>query len=103
MHLLWLGEYSYSNFNTPYKPCNVARPYITYCTKQFFLNQALGLVYFSKSDYSDSFYLIALSLQDAPKLGLVFPSVEGKGELFDILLILRMICKNSPPLFCTAT
>ena len=102
MHLLWLGKYSYSNFNTPYKPCNVARTYITYFTKQFFPNQALGLVYFSKSYYSDSFYLIALSLQDAPKLGLVFPSVEGKVELFDILLALRMIYKNSPPLFCTA-
>ena len=39
-----------------------------------FAEPALGYVYLLKADVSDGFYRIGLRLEDAPKLGLIFPS-----------------------------
>jgi len=39
----------------------------------------------------------------SPKLGVVFPTLEGEDPLIAFPLVLPMGWKNSPPIFCTAT
>ena len=56
-----------------------------------------------KVDVSDGFYHIGIRPEDAPKLGLIFPSGSDEEPMVAIPLTLSMVCKNSPPLFCTAT
>ena len=51
---------------------------------------ALGYVYLLKADVSDGFYRIGLRPEDAPKLGLIFPSGKEKETMVAILLILPM-------------
>ena len=52
---------------------------------------------------SDGFYRIGLGPEDAPKLGLIFPSGEEEEPMLAIPLALPMGWKNSPPLFCMTT
>ena len=47
---------------------------------------ALDYVYLLKADVSDGFYRIGLRPEDAPKLGLVFPSVEEEQPMVAIPL-----------------
>ena len=71
--------------------------------KIVFADPALGPVYILKADVSDGFYRIGVRLEDAPKLGLIFPSGANEEPMVAIPLTLSMGWKNSPPLFCTAT
>ena len=68
-----------------------------------YADPALGYVYILKDDVSDGFYRIWLCPEDAPKLGLIFPSGKEEEPMVAIPLTLPMGWKNSPPLFCTAT
>ena len=52
---------------------------------------------------SDGFYHIGLLPEEAPKLGIIFPSGVDEEPMLAIPLTLPMGWKNSPPLFCTAT
>ena len=63
----------------------------------------MGPVDILKADVSDGFYLIGVRPEDAPKLGLIFPSDADEEPIVAIPLTLTMVWKNSPPLFCTAT
>ena len=67
-----------------------------------YVDPALGYVYLLKADVSDGFYRIGLRPEDAPKLGLIFPSGKEEDQMVAIPLTLPMGWKNSPPLFCTA-
>ena len=51
-----------------------------------------------KVDIADGFYQIQLNVDDIPKLGVLFPTKEGKEPL-----VLPMGWVNSPPTFCAAT
>jgi hypothetical protein len=66
-------------------------------------NILLGPVYLIKLDISDSFYQIALNVNDIPKLGVAFPTAPGKDPSVAVPLVLPMGWKNSPPVFSTAT
>ena len=68
-----------------------------------YADPALGPVYLIKMDVSDGFYRIGLRPEDAPKLGLLFPTENNGEQLVAIPLTLPMGWKNSPPIFCTAT
>ena len=52
---------------------------------------------------SDGFYRIGIRPEDAPKLGLIFPSGADEEPMVSIPLMLPMGWKKSSPLFCTAT
>ena len=52
---------------------------------------------------SDGFYREDLCPGDAPKLGVVYPTVTSSQNLVAIPLVLPMGWKNSPPAFSTAT
>ena len=64
---------------------------------------SLGPVYLIKAGDSVSYYHIALHPQDAPNIGLIFPSDKGNGQLLAIPLILTTSRNKSPPLFCMET
>ena len=66
-------------------------------------NPAFGPVRLMKVDISDGFYRIDLNVDDIPKLGVVFPTVDGEEPLIAFPLVLPMGWKNSPPIFCSAT
>ena len=66
-------------------------------------NPELGPVYLMKVDLSDGFYRVDLSIDDAPKLGVVFPTRPNEEPLVAIPLVLPMGWKNSPPIFSTVT
>ena len=68
-----------------------------------YTDPALGYVYLLKADISEGFYRIGLRPEDAPKLGLIFPSGEEEEPMVAIPLTLPMGWKNSPTLFYTAT
>ena len=63
----------------------------------------MGPIYILKANVSDGFYLIGLLPEEAPKLGIIFPSGVDEEPMLAIPLTLPMGWKNSPPLFCTAT
>ena len=44
-----------------------------------------------------------LSIDDIPKLGVVFPTAPGQEPLVALPLVLPMGWKNSPPIFSTVT
>ena len=67
-----------------------------------FVDPALGPVYILKSGVLDGFYCIGVRPEDAPKLGLIFPSGANKEPMVATPLTLPMGWKNSPPLLCTA-
>ena len=62
-----------------------------------------GPVYLIKVDLSDGFYRINLKPADAPKLGLIFPTLPDERPLAAIPLVLPMGWTESPPWFCAAT
>ena len=66
-------------------------------------NPSHGPVYLTKTDLSDGFYRVNLNPDDAPRLGLVFPTRPGEEKLVAIPLVAPMVWKNSPPVFSTAT
>ena len=63
----------------------------------------LGPIYLMKIDISDGFYRVNLSIDDIPKLGVVFPTAPGQEPLVALPLVLPMGWKNSPPIFSTVT
>ena len=105
----WLGAYSYFKTNAKTFPvaCFSAMQYgralDRLIHKIVYADPALGYVYLLKADVSNGFYHIGLRPEDAPKLGLIFPSGEEEEPMVAIPLTLPMGWKNSPPLFCTAT
>jgi hypothetical protein len=66
-------------------------------------NPAHGPVLLNKTDLSDGFYRVDLNSDDAPKLGVVFPTKTGAAPMVAVPLVLPMGWKNSPPAFSTAT
>ena len=56
-----------------------------------------------KADVSNGFYHLGLRPEDAPELGLIFPSREEEEPIVSTPLTLPMGWNNSPTLFCTAT
>ena len=66
-------------------------------------NPAHGPVLLNKNDLSDGFYRVDLNSEDAPKLGVVFPTKAGTEPMVAVPLVLPMGWKNSPPAFSTAT
>ena len=105
----WLGDYSYFKTNAETLPvaCLSTMKYgraLDRLIRQIvYADPALGYVYLLKADVSDGFYRIGLRPEDAPKLGLIFPSSKEEDPMVAIPLTLPMEWKNSPPLFCTAT
>ena len=105
----WLGDYSYFKTNAEFLPvaCLSAMQYgralARLIHKIVYADPALGYNYLLKADVSDGFYRIGLRPEDAPKLGLIFPSSKEEDPMVAIPLTLPMGWKNSPPLFCTAT
>ena len=55
-----------------------------------YADPALGYVYLLKADVSDGFYRICLRPEDAPKLGLIFPSGKEEEPMVAISLTLLM-------------
>ena len=55
-----------------------------------FSDPALGPEYILKEDVSDGFYRIGIRLDDAPKLGLIFPSGDDEDPMVAISLTLPM-------------
>ena len=105
----WLVNYSYykTNSKTLTLACLSARQYGRELDRLIheivFVDPSLVIVYLLKTDVSDGFYHIGLLLEDAPKLGLIFPSGTDADPMVATPLTLPMGWKNSPPLFCTDT
>ena len=80
----WIGSYSYFKTNAENLPvaCLSAMQYgwaLDRLIREIvYVDPALGYVYLLQADVSDGFYRIGLRPEDAPKLGLIFPS--GKEE-----------------------
>ena len=78
----WLGDYIYFKTNAETIPvaCLSVMQYgwvlDRLICKIVYAYPALGYVYMLKANVSDGFYPIWLRLEDAPKLGLIFPSGE---------------------------
>ena len=68
-----------------------------------FADPALGPVSILKADVPDGFYRIGIRPEDAPKLGLIFPSGANEEPMVATPLTLPMGWKNSPLLLCMAT
>ena len=105
----WIGDYSFFKTNAETLPiaCLSAMQYGQALDRLIreilYADPAQGYVYLLKADVSDGFYLIGLRPTDAPKMGLIYPSRKEEDQRVSITLTLPMGCKNSPPLFCTAT
>ena len=101
----WLIEYSYFKTNAETLPAAYlsamqdGRALDGLIRVIVYVDPALGYFYILKSDISDGFYRIGLRPEDAPKLGLIFPSGEEEEPMVAIFLTLPMRWKNSPPLF----
>lgn len=105
----WICDYSWSGVNQDTLPL-AAREAMQFghalerILREILLaNPAFGPVQLIKVDISDGFYRIDLNVDDIPKLGVVFPTLEGEEPLIAFPLVLPMGWKNSPPIFCTAT
>ena len=78
----WLGECSYFKSNAETLPVaclsamQYGRAFDRLIREIFYADPALGYVYPLKADVSNGFYRIGLRPEDAPKLGLIFPSNE---------------------------
>ena len=64
-------------------------------------NPAHGPVLLNKTDLSDGLYRIDLNPDDAPKVGVVFPTGAGVDPMVAVPLVLPMGWVNSPPAFVT--
>ena len=106
---LWLGDYSY--FKTNADTLRVSSLFVMQYGRALdrllreivFVDPALGPVYIFKADMSDGFYRIGIHPEDAPKLGLIFPSSANEEPMVATPLMVPMVWENSSPLFCTAT
>ena len=96
----WLGNYSYFKTNTETLPvaCLYAMQYgralDRLISEIVYVDPALGYVYLLKADVSDGFYRIGLLPEDAPELGLIFPSGKEEEPMVSIPLTLPMGCKT---------
>ena len=92
----WLGDYSYFKTNAENLPiaCLSAMQYgpaLDCLIREIvYADPALGCVYLLKADVSDGFYRIGLRPEDAPKLGLIFPSGKEEEQMLAIHLALPM-------------
>ena len=66
-------------------------------------NPAHGPVMLNKTDPSNRLYRVDVNPDDAPKLGVVFPTKPGADPMVAVPLLLPMGWKNSQPAFSTAT
>ena len=93
----WIGDYSYFKTNAETLPvdCLSAMQYGRALDRLIheivYADPALGYVYLLKADVSDGFYRIWLRPEDAPKLGLIFPSGEEEEQMLAIPLTLPMV------------
>jgi hypothetical protein len=62
-----------------------------------------GPVSFIKIDLADGFYQVFVRADNIPKLGVAFPSLQGKEPLIAFPLALPMGWTESPPYFCAIT
>ena len=62
-----------------------------------------GPVYLAKTDVSDGFYRVGLSVSSIPALGVVIPSLPGEEPLIAFPMALPMGWIESPPYFCAVT
>jgi hypothetical protein len=62
-----------------------------------------GPVQFIKVDMSDGFYRVHVKPEDAIKLGVAFPSLDGEEPMIAIPICLPMGWTESPPYFCAFT
>ena len=105
----WICDYSYYNVNQETVELFAAEAMqfghaLERILRQILLaDPTLGPVKLIKVDIGDGFYRIALSIEDIPKLGVVFPTLPGQQRLVALPLVLPMGWKNSPPTFSTAT
>ena len=105
----WLGDYSYFKTNAETLPaaCLSLTKYSHALDRLLhetvFADPTLGPLYILKAYMSDGFYRVGIRPDDAPNLGLIFPSGADEESMVAIPLTLPLVWKNSPPSFCTAT
>ena len=105
----WIGDYSWSGVNQETVPLFAGKAMqfghaLERILREILLaNPSHGPVHLTKTDLSDGFYRVNLNAEDAPKLGLVFPTRPGREKLVAIPLVAPMGWKNSPPVFSAAT
>ena len=105
----WIGDYTWSGVNQETIPLFAGEAMqfghaLDRILREILLaNPSHGYVFLTKTDLSDGFYRVNLNADDAPKLGLVFPTRPGEEGLVAIPLVAPMGWKNSPPVFSTAT
>ena len=68
-----------------------------------FADPPLGPVYMLKAEVSDGFYHLGIRPEDAPKIGLIFPTGSNEDPMAATPLTLPIGWKNFPSLFCMAT
>ncbi len=105
----WIVDYSWWNVNDDMLPLaamesmQFGHALKHVLSKILLANPAFVPVYLIKLDISNGFYRIALNVDDIPKLGVAFPTVQHANPLVAFPLVLPMGWKNSPPIFSTAT
>ena len=105
----WICDYSYYEVNSDTLPLAALESMqfghaLDRILRHILLsNPDNGPVYLMKVDLSDGFYRVDLAIDDAPKLGVVFPTHPHQEPLVAIPLVLPMGWKNSPPIFSTVT
>ena len=101
----WICDYSWSNVNADTLPLAAMEAMqfghaLDRILREILLaNPAFGPVRLMKVDISDGLYRIDLNVDDIPKLGVVFPTLNGEEPLIAFPLVLPMGWKNSPPIF----
>ena len=104
----WIVDYSWWNVNQetlPLAPKGAMQfGHTLDCILREILlaDPAYGPPEMMKVDIADGFYQIQLNVDHIPKLGVVFPTKEGKEQLVAFPLVLPMGWVNSPPAFCAA-
>ena len=105
----WICDYTWSGVNndtTPLAPLDAMQfghALDRFLRELLLADPKLGPLYLLKLDISDGFYRVNLSIDDIPKLGVVFPTRPGQEPLVALPLVLPMGWKNSPPIFSAAT
>ena len=105
----WIVDYTFSNLNNelldiaPLDSMQFGRALERIIRHIVLADPTLGPTYLIKADVADGFYRVDLRTVDIPKLGVVFPHLEGEEPLVALPLRLPMGWKHSPPIFCAAT
>ena len=95
----WLGDYIYFKTNAETLPVACLSSMQYSCAldcllrELVFADPALGPVYMLKTEVLDGFYRIGIRPEDAPKLGLIFPSGADEDLMVAIPLTLTIGCK----------